>query len=203
MLFVSPQHTFKSAFFASSPMLSRPEAVGLLQKYLRTKNLLKHSYAVEAIMRVTASRLGEDVELWGLVGLLHDLDYDFTKDEPGTHSVTTVNLLKGMLPDDALYAIKAHNFQYTSAIPQSYLDKALIAADAVSGLVIAAALVMPSKKLADVSTQTLHNKYKDRSFAAGCNRKRIELCKDTELSLEEFLSLSLQALQGIAGTLEL
>jgi len=184
-------------------MIERSQALVLLQKYLRTKNLMKHSYAVEAIMLAIAEKLGEDPELWGITGLLHDLDFDFTKEEPDKHSLVTINLVGEMLPEEALNAIKAHNFQYTAQIPMTYLDKGLIAADAVSGLVIAAALVMPSKKLADVTVPTLVGKFKDKSFAAGCNRKRIELCQDTGLSLEEFLGLSLKACQGISQSLEL
>lgn len=115
----------------------------------------------------------------------------------------TIKLVGELLPEESVNAIKAHNFEYTAEIPQSYLDKGLIAADAVSGLVVAAALVMPSKNLADVTVQTLVGKFKDTSFAAGCNRKRIELCQDTGLSLEEFLGLSLKACQGISKSLEL
>jgi putative nucleotidyltransferase with HDIG domain len=184
-------------------MLTRKEAYGLLKKNLRTENLIKHSLAVEAILQEMAKKLGEDVELWGLTGLLHDLDYDFTKNDPGRHSQITVKVLDDLLPIEAINAIKAHNYQYTAQIPQTYLDKSLIAADAVSGLVIAAALVMPSKKLVDVTPKTLIMKFKDKSFAAGCNRKRIELCEDMELELQMFLELSLNALKNIADELGL
>jgi putative nucleotidyltransferase with HDIG domain len=184
-------------------MLTRKEALGLLQKNLHTQNLVKHSLAVEAILRAAARKLGEDEELWGLTGLLHDLDYDFTKTEPSRHSQVTIKVLDGLLPEEATDAIKAHNYQYTAHVPQTYLDKSLIAADAVSGLIIAAALVMPSKKLAEVTPRTLHEKFKDKSFAAGCNRKRIELCADMELELPVFLELSLDALKNIADTLGL
>jgi uncharacterized protein len=184
-------------------MLSRDEAFDLLQKHLRTENLMKHSLAVEAILQEMAIKLGEDSQLWGLTGLLHDLDYDFTKNEPEKHSQITVKVLYDLLPSEAINAIKAHNYQYTAQIPQTYLDKALIAADAVSGLIIAATLVMPSKKLVDVTPKTLLSKFKDKSFAAGCNRKRIELCEDMELELQVFLELSLNALQGISDSLGL
>jgi len=184
-------------------MLTHKEAFELVRKYIKTENLIKHSFAVEAILRAVAQKLHEDEELWALTGLLHDLDYDFTKDEPEKHAQITIKLLADLLPEEAITAIKAHNYQHTAQLPQSYLDKSLIAADAVSGLIIAAALVMPSKKLADVTITTLMNKFKDKSFAAGCNRKRIELCEDTELSLEEFLELSLNALKGISEKLEL
>jgi uncharacterized protein len=186
-----------------SHMLTRDEAFDLLKKNLRTENLMKHSFAVEAILKEMALKLGEDSQLWGLTGLLHDLDYDFTKNEPEKHSQITVKVLYDLLPPEATNAIKAHNYQYTTQIPQTYLDKSLIAADAVSGLIIAAALVMPSKKLADVTSKTLITKFKDKSFAAGCNRKRIELCEDMEIELQVFLELSLNALQGISDSLGL
>jgi len=172
-------------------------------KNLRTENLIKHSLAVEAILEDMAKKLGENSQLWGLTGLLHDLDYDFTKNDPEKHSQITVKVLYDLLPLEAINAIKAHNYQYTAQIPQTYLDKCLIAADAVSGLIIAAALVMPSKKLADVTPKTLMMKFKDKSFAAGCNRKRIELCEDMELELQTFLELSLNSLKRISDSLGL
>jgi putative nucleotidyltransferase with HDIG domain len=184
-------------------MLSRNEAYELLKKNLRTENLIKHSLAVEAILQEMAKKLGEDPELWGITGLLHDLDYDFTKNEPEHHSLITIKILNDLLPKEAINAIKAHNYQYTAKNPQTYLEKSLIAADAVSGLVIAAALVMPSKKISDVTPKTLMVKFKDKSFAAGCNRKRIELCEDMELELQMFLELSLNALKNIADELGL
>lgn len=184
-------------------MLNRKEAYELLRKNLHTENLIKHSLAVEAILQATAKRLGEDEQLWGLAGLLHDLDYDFTKNEPSRHSQITVRVIEGLIPEEGINAIKAHNYQYTAQVPQTYLDKSLIAADAVSGLIIAAALVMPSKRLTDVTPKTLQDKFKDKSFAAGCNRKRIELCEDMELELQVFLELSLNALKNIADALGL
>jgi putative nucleotidyltransferase with HDIG domain len=184
-------------------MLSRNEAYELLKKNLKTENLIKHSLAVEAILQEMAKKLGENPELWGIIGLLHDLDYDFTKNEPERHSLVTIKVLDDLLPKEAINAIKAHNYQYTAQIPQTYVDKSLIAADAVSGLVIAAALVMPSKKISEVTPKTLMTKFKDKSFAAGCNRKRIELCEDMELELQMFLELSLNALKNIANELGL
>jgi putative nucleotidyltransferase with HDIG domain len=184
-------------------MLTRAEALPLLHKNLRTENLIKHSFAVEAILEDMARKLGEDQQLWGLTGLLHDLDYDFTKNDPEKHSQITVKVLYDLLPLEAINAIKAHNYQYTAQIPQTYLDKSLIAADAVSGLIIATALVMPSKKLADVTSKTLLAKFKDKSFAAGCNRKRIELCEDMELELQTFLEMSLGSLKRISDSLGL
>ena len=184
-------------------MINREEAFVLLKKYLRNEKLIKHSLAVEAIMREMARKLGKDEELWGLTGLLHDLDYEYTEKEPEKHANVSAQILEGLLPEMGVDAIKSHNYRHTDHIPTTSIDKALIAADAVSGLVIAAALVMPSKKLSEVRVETLLNKHKDNSFAKGCNRSRIELCIDTGIDLQSFLALSLNALKGIADKLDL
>lgn len=184
-------------------MLNRDEAFKLLGKYLRDDKLIKHSLAVEAILKDMAKKLNEDENLWGLTGLLHDLDYEYTKNEPEKHSTITTQLLKGLLPETSLNAIRAHNYTHTDCIPTNSIEKALIAADAVSGLVIATALIIPTKKLVDVNTATLLNKFKDNSFARGCDRNKIELCIDEGFSIKNFLELSLNALQKISEKIDL
>lgn len=184
-------------------MIQRDEAIQLLKKYLKSDKLQNHSLAVEAILRSMARKLHEDEDLWGLVGLLHDIDYEYTKDEPQKHTQMTVQLLDDLIPQEGIDAIKAHNFKHTAHLPTTALDRALIAADAVSGLVIATALVVPSKRLEDVKPETLINKFKDKSFAVRCDRKRIELCTDTGFDIEMFLTLSLSALQEIADKINL
>ena len=184
-------------------MLTREEAVKLLKKYLRNDKLIKHSIAVEAILRNMAIKLGKDEELWGITGLLHDLDYEYTCREPEKHANMSAQILDGLLPEYAVNAIKAHNYMHTDYIPTTSLDKALIAVDAVSGLIIATALVMPSKKLSEVKLDSLVTKYYDKSFAKGCNRNRIELCIDAGIDLEAFLSMSLMVLQSISEELGL
>ena len=184
-------------------MIDRKEALEVLHKYLREEKLLKHSFAVEAILREVADRLNEDIDLWGITGLLHDLDYEYTKEDPAQHAKMSAQILEGLLPDIAVDAVKAHNYMHTDQIPTTSLDKALIAADAVSGLIIATALVMPSKTLGEVRLESLIAKFNDKSFAAGCNRKRIELCSDFGLELPVFLALSLAGLQKISHELGL
>jgi hypothetical protein len=184
-------------------MINRTEAVALLEKYLQDDKLIKHSLAVETILREMAKKLDKDEELWGLTGLLHDLDYEYTKKEPEKHATISAQILDGLLPENGVNAVKAHNYQYSEYIPTTSLDKSLIAADAVSGLIIATALVMPSKKLSEIRLETLKNKFYDTSFARGCNRKRIELCTDLGIELDSFLDLSLQVLQNNAEQLGL
>ncbi len=184
-------------------MLDRDNALQLVHKYLTNKNLIKHSLAVEAIMKHTAHHLHEDEALYALTGLLHDIDYEYTKNTPEKHALHTVEILEGMVPENVTNAILAHNYQHTMHVPQTALDKALIAADAISGLIIATALIISTKKIADVKESTLHNKYNDTSFARGCNRKRIELCEDLDIPKDQFLTLSLTAMQEIAADLGL
>ncbi len=176
-------------------MINREEALVLLNKYLKDEKLLKHSIAVEAIMKALARRLGMNENKWGLTGLLHDLDYEYTKEKPHLHGVTSAEILQDLLPEESIEAIKSHNYLHTQRLPLTELDKALLAADAVSGLIIAITLVMPNKKLSEVKIDTLRTKFKDNSFAKGCNRERIKLCEDLGLSIEEFLSISLEALK--------
>jgi len=184
-------------------MINREEAYKLINKYLINKNLIKHSLAVEAIMKKIAITINEDQELWSRVGLLHDLDYEYTKGNPEKHSNISAQILSGLIPEIGINAIKSHNYIHTNCIPIKTIDKSLLAADAVSGLIIATALVMPSKKINDVRIETLLNKYNDKSFAKGCNRNKINLCLDIGIDLNDFLSLSLNALIEISKELEL
>ena len=184
-------------------MLSRDEGLKLLKKYLKSENLIKHSFAVEAILKEMARHLNEDEDLWALTGLIHDLDYEYTKDEPQSHTKMTAQILNGIIEDEIIEAILAHNYQHTQQVPETSLDKSLIAADALSGLIIAAALVMPSKSIHEVKLSTLIDKFKDKSFAAKCDRKRIQLCEDVDIPLNDFLQMSLIALQNISNELGL
>jgi len=184
-------------------MIDRHEAIIWLKKYLNDDKLIKHSYSVEAIMGNIAEFLNRDIEFWKLVGLLHDLDYEYTKGNPENHSQITSELLDGLIPEEGINAIKAHNYLYSKYIPASSIDKSLIAADAASGLIIASALVMPSKKLNEVKIESLIKKYNDKTFAKGCDRKRIKLCLDVGIEVEKFLELSLSALKEISNDLDL
>ncbi len=184
-------------------MISRDEALKFLRSKLSNDRLVKHSLAVEAIMRKLAERLGENQELWGLVGLLHDVDYEETSSSPQVHGLKSAEMLEGMLPQEALEAIKAHN-ELTGFNCSSRLSYALAASDQVSGLIVASALVMPNKKLSEVKLSTLKKKLKQKDFARGVNREKIiSLPEKLGLTLDEFLELSLKALQSISGDLGL
>lgn len=177
--------------------MKRETALSLVQKHVKNRNLIKHMLAVEAIMRALAARLGQDIEQWGLAGLLHDVDYDKTADNPEQHSLIGANMLAEAGVDPAIvYAVKVHNEVH--GLPrQSKLDKALYAADPLSGLIVAAALIHPDRKLAAIDVPFLVNRFHEKSFARGANREQIESCQEFGLSLEQFLALSLKALQAI------
>jgi len=184
-------------------MLNRDEGLDLLRQYIKRENLLKHCLAVEAILGELADSLNEEVEKWRLCGLLHDIDFESTEQNPEKHALIAAEILKDRLPNEIIHAIKSHNFENTEYKPKSKLDYALIAADAVSGLIIAAALIMPSKKLRDVKIDTLKRKFKDKSFARRCSRERINMCEKIGIDLDKFLEISLKALQNISDKLGL
>ena len=173
-----------------------------MRQKVANEKLVKHMLAVEAIMRALARELGEDEELWGLTGLLHDLDYEETKEDFSLHGLRSAEMLEGLLPPEALHAIRAHNY-LTGVKPEGRLDLALRASDALSGLIVASALVMPHKKLAEVRVETLKKKFKAKDFARGVSRDSIRLCGQLGLSLEEFFEIGLEAMKAIADQLGL
>ena len=183
--------------------MDREEALNLVKENVSNKNLIKHMLAVEAIMKGVAEKIGEDPEEWSMIGLLHDVDFDKTKDNPKIHAIIAAEMLQGKIDDEKIRVIKCHNFENTGIMPEKKVDYALIAADAVSGLVIAAALVIPSKKLADVKTDSISKRYKEKDFARNCNREHMLFCEKFGLTKEEFFEIALRSLQGISAELGL
>lgn len=183
--------------------MQREEALKLLKEHLKTDNLFKHSLAVEAIMRGVAQRLGEDEEKFGLAGLLHDIDYDVTADKPEEHSLLGAKILEDNgLEEDIIYAVKVHN-EIHGLERKTVLDRALYAADPLSGFITAAALVRPDKQLAEVKLKSLKKRFKEKAFARGASREQIATCSELGLELDEFLSLALESMKKIAPELGL
>lgn len=183
--------------------MNREDALGLIKEHITKENLLKHMYAVEAIMKETAAFLNEDVEKWRMIGLIHDIDFEKTENSPEKHTLVAADILDEKIEDDMIRAIKAHNFENVGVQPESNAEKALIAADAVSGLIIACALIMPSKKLADVKVESISKKFKQKDFARNCSRERILFCEQINIPKEKFFEISLKALQNISKELGL
>lgn len=183
--------------------MTRSAAMEILKEHLHAENLIHHSLAVEAVMRALAARLGENIEEWGLAGLLHDIDYEQTAQTPERHGMTGADYLSNMeISEEILHAIMAHN-DMTGVPRESLLDHALYCADPVTGLITSAALVKPGKSLAEVELKSLKKKFKDKAFARGASREQIKTCENLGLTLDEFLELSIQAMQGIADELGL
>jgi len=173
----------------------RVQAEELVRKHIASPALLSHSRAVEAVMRALAERLGEDPQRWAFAGLLHDIDYETTAQTPERHGAAGADML-GMLgfDEEITHAVLAHG---RSGEPRtSLMDRALYAADPVTGLITASAYVQPSKKLADVSLPSLRKKFKSKAFAAGADRDQIDLCAEIGLARDEFLEIALQAMQA-------
>lgn len=174
-------------------MLQRDAAMSLLAESKCEPHLVQHALASEAIMRALAAKLGHDTELWGLTGLLHDLDYPQTHTDPARHGLASAEQLAGQLPDAALDAIKAHNGPCNGTTPSTPLDFALRCAETVTGLVITAALVRPTG-LDGMEAKSLKKKMKDKAFAASVNRDCIRECDRLGLDLDTFLTLAIGAL---------
>jgi putative nucleotidyltransferase with HDIG domain len=183
--------------------VTREEALDSIKANIEDKNTIKHMLATEAIMRALARRFGEDEEEWGLTGLLHDIDMELTEGDMNTHSRLGADLARELGASEAMaHAILSHN--QTHGIPlETKLDKALYCADPLTGLIIAAALVRPDKKLAGVETRSVGKRFKEKSFAAGASREQISQCAELGLELGEFIELGLGAMKKVAKELGL
>lgn len=179
-------------------MLTRDDALHLLKAQNPDQSLFNHSQASEAVMAALAARHApNDANLWALTGLLHDLDFPHTKDDPARHGPMAVELLGDGLPQAALHAILAHNEEYTGVSPQTPLDYALRCSEAVTGLIFANALVRPDG-MQGMTAKSLKKKMKDKAFAANVSRERIKECEELGISLDYFLALSIEALSQMA-----
>lgn len=185
-------------------MIDRTGALELLTSKTDTDWLVKHCLAAEAVIRAMARRLGRDEELWGLVGLLHDLDFDQTKETPEIHGLRTTQWLEDSgLPAEALQAIRAHNAESLGLQRESELDFALSCSESITGLIVAAALVRPDKKLDGVKPKSIRKRIKEKAFARNVSREQIRECERAGVPLDEFIELSLEAMKGISSEIGL
>lgn len=184
--------------------ITRQEALELIRQYLPQDNLVKHCMATEVIMRAAAKKLGYDEDIWGVAGLLHDLDYNDTKDEMEKHTLETEKILKQIGVNQGIIdAIKAHNADNLGLQRSSAFEHALVAAECITGLIVATALVYPDKKLASVKPESVIKRMKQKEFARNVNRTYIRECEQLGFSLEEFVGLSLAAMRSISDQLGL
>lgn len=183
-------------------MLSRDQALNLLESHTQETHLMHHALESESVLRHLARETGADETVWGLTGLLHDIDYAQTKDTPEQHGLVGAQLLQGQLPEESLQAIRAHNSEMTGIAPATALDYALRCGETVTGLVRASALVRPDK-LQGLQPKSLKKKIKDKSFAANVSRERLAECTQIGLDQGRFLQVAITALQDIAPSVAL
>ncbi|MFH0937383.1 MAG: phosphohydrolase [Candidatus Daviesbacteria bacterium] len=182
--------------------MDRDVALAIIQKKVTNKNIIKHMLATEAVMRSLARRLDSNRErFWALAGLLHDGDYleKVPVEKQGIQISEWIEKEKNIiLPNHVKHAMAAHNFMNTHVVPRSKMDWALFSCDSLTGLIVASALVLPSKQLADLKVDSVLKRFKEPSFAKGTRRDDILECETKlGLSLEEFVKISLRAMQDI------
>ena len=186
---------------------SREEALALMQEYTQSENLRKHMYAVEAAMRAYARKYGEDEELWGVTGLIHDFDYERHPNEALSpveeHPSTGVAVLRERgWPDEILHAVMAHA-EHTGVEPETRMARTLRAVDELTGFVTACALVRPTG-ISDLKSKSVKKKLKDRSFAAAVDRDEIrEYTESIGEDLTEHIDFVIEAMRGISDKLEI
>jgi uncharacterized protein len=185
--------------------MQRKKALFLIKKHVSNENSIKHMLAVETVMRELAKKFNEDQDLWGIAGLVHDIDMeivDYHKN-PELHGKKGAEILKKEgFPQAIINATLAHNTE-TRKKKETLLEKAIYCTDPLTGLIVASVLVLPSKKINDLSTESILKRFKEKSFAKGANRETIKSCEEINLTLYQFVETGLFAMQKIAPQLGL
>lgn len=189
--------------------IAREDALALLKKYNQDPFHLQHAFTVEAVMKWYANELGyaEDAEYWGIVGLLHDIDFE---QYPEEHCLKAPELLReGGVGEDIIHSVVSHGYGITigcgvtlDVAPEHEMEKVLFAADELTGLIWAAALMRPSKSTKDMELKSLKKKYKSKGFAAGCSREIIQRGADQlGWELEKLLTMTMEAMKAAEDTI--
>lgn len=182
---------------------SRGQALALLKEFNKSDSLLRHAYSVEGVMRYMAKKAGEDVEKWGIIGLIHDLDYEMYPDQ---HCTMTEKILKERKwPDDYIRAVMSHGWGIVTDVePISKLEKTIFAIDELTGLVATSALVRPSKSVLDMEAKSVKKKWNDKRFAAGVDRGIIEKgAQMLGVSLDELITDCIMGMREVADEIGL
>lgn len=186
--------------------MDREASWELVNEYTTQPHLLRHMLAVEAAMRAYAVRFGENPELWGITGLLHDFDYERYPDVSANgHPVIGSTILQERgYPDEVIHAILSHASEATGVMPETTMERALVAVDELTGFLVAVALVRPSKSILDVEIKSVKKKWKQKEFAAAVNRQEIEhAASELGVPLDEHIGIVLGAMKEHAGELGL
>lgn len=182
-------------------MINREKAIEILHQHLSNENLRKHCLASAAVMKAAAERLGQPAEDWEILGLLHDMDLDTTRDDMKAHARTAVGILQNEdIPQEYLHAILAHN-EETGAVRSSTVDHALAACESITGLIVACALVLPEKKISAVKAKSVAKRMKEKGFARSVSRENILECEKAGIPFDQFVETALSAMSAIENQL--
>lgn len=185
-------------------MISRDTALQLLDSNIKSPNLKKHCYAVEAVMISLAKYFRQDEEVWGLSGLVHDIDYE---KYPDRHPLEGIKILEEEnYPKEVIDTVAAHAWGYRENMPKpkNEMEWSLYSCDELTGLIVACALVRPERKIDSLTVDSVLKKWNQKSFAAGANREQIENCeKELGIKLSDFIQIALDAMKSISDDLEL
>ncbi|MCW3979702.1 MAG: HD domain-containing protein [Candidatus Bathyarchaeota archaeon] len=167
-----------------------------VKEHVKNRNLVNHMIAVSAIMRRIAEHFGEDPQLWEAVGMLHDIDYEETSDDFSMHGLVSAEIVADLLPEEGLRAIRSHN-EMTGHKAKSRMEISLFAADALSGMIVAGALVRPTK-LDGMKPSSIRRRMKDKSFARRVSRENIMRCEEIGIPMNDFFALGIEAMQSVS-----
>jgi putative nucleotidyltransferase with HDIG domain len=177
-------------------MITREESIKLVKQHVKNRNLVNHMIAVGAIMRGLAEHLGEEPTKWEAVGILHDIDYETFGEDFAQHGAKSAEMVKDLLPDDSIKAILSHN-ELTGNKAETRFDIALVAADAISGLIVANTLVRPTR-MQGMKPKSIRGRMKDKSFARQISREKIMRCEEIGIPFNDFARISIEAMQNVA-----
>lgn len=182
-------------------MKSRLYYLDLLNRYVKNPKMIAHCLASEAVLRSLAQLLNQDVEIWGIAGLLHDIDVELTNGDSKRHGVAAVDMLKDELPAEAVDAIMMHNEVATGKERTTQFQHAVAAGETITGLIFATAMVYPDSKISSVKPKSVVKRMKETHFAASVKRQNIMECEKLGLSIDQFAQLALDALSPIQAEL--
>lgn len=189
--------------------MNREEAYKILNTLIKSPNLIKHHLAAEAAMKALAQKLKEknpsiNIDDWGVAGLLHDADYEETKDTPEKHALLLEENIGDKVKPEIMYAIKSHGYSVNGVEPKSLMDWAIYTCDELTGFIIACALIKPEKKLSGVDVNFVLSRMKEPGFARAVDRNQIKTCEEKlNIPLPEFINITLRSMQAISKELGL
>ncbi|RJP82733.1 MAG: HDIG domain-containing protein [Desulfobacteraceae bacterium] len=188
----------------SDPGITRDDALKLLHAHLENEKLISHCAASEAIMRALADRFEESPDVWGMAGLLHDLDFQVTEEDPARHGLLAAEILREKgVHEEVINAIQKHNAEGLGLLRATRFEHALACAESITGLIVATALVYPDRKLSSVKVKSVSKRMKTAHFARAVSRERILECETIGIPIEDFIGICLEAMKGISDELGL